>query len=674
MKRKTEISTSGKGFYNTILILFFFSGVSALAYQVIWVKMSGLVFGVAPFAVSTVLSSFMAGLTLGSLYLGRVADKSRNPFKLFGFIEIGIGVFAFLFPFLLSKLMHSYLYLYLHFHANFYLFSLLRFVIIFAFLLVPTFLMGGTLPVLSRVSILDIKMLGRRIGTLYTVNNLGAAVGAFVTGFLLIRLIGLRNGISFAAAINIAIGGVALVLSRFFDGSRSGIATSDTNSRTIGSTSVSEQHNLTPDQSPLLIYILVTIFTISGFASLVYEVVWTRILSASVLSNSVYSFSTVVITFIVGIALGSLIYAMFMERLRDNITLFGFIEAGIGIYALLSLPAFGRLPSIIGWISPALFGTAPSWSMCVASEFIPAFLLMIIPTTLMGMSFPMMSKIYAGSVHKLGSKIGLINGLDTAGPVLGAFAGGFLFIPLLGMQRSVLILSFVNVTMGGIVIFLSPYFRRNVKWGFIALLALIVVAGNALIPSDFNFWRSGRVPGERLVYYNEDAAATVVVREYPQGGRLNRVMEVDGTDVAGTDYMLKTTQKLQGHLPLLIHRDPKHILIVGLGSGGTTYAVSRHHVKRIDVVELVPSVVESATKYFTEVNHGVIHDPRVTIRVDDGRNFVLTARDKYDVILTESIHPIYAGNGNLYSLEYFSLCKQRLADNTSWGFCPCNNT
>ena len=663
MRSKAGSNPSVSRLYAIILVLFFFSGISALAYQVIWVKIVGLVFGVAPFAVSTVLSSFMAGLTLGSLYFGRAVDRSRNPLKLFGLMEMGIGVFALLFPFLLSRIIHSYAYLYLHFHTSFYFFSLLRFLMIFSLLLVPTFLMGGTLPVLSKFSIWNLKVLGRRVGSLYSVNNFGAAAGCFLTGFFLIRLIGLSNGIYLAAAINISIAVGSLVLSKLSLGFLANTRPQGTNSPMKGAKPTPQKEKKGEHYSRFLVYILLVIFTISGFISLVYEVLWTRILSASVLANSVYSFSAVVITFIVGLAVGSFIYARFVDRKWDKLILFGLIEAGIGVSALLLLPAFARVTFIVGSISVALFGSAPSWGMCAASEFVPAFLLMIIPTTLMGMTFPLISRIYTRSLSKLGRRIGEINSLDTAGPVFGSFAGGFLFIPWFGMQKSILALSLLSIGMGGIVIYFNPHAQKKLKWALISLLAVIMVVSTVFIPRDLNFWRKGRIPGERLLYYREDAAATVVVREYPQGGRLNRVMEVDGTDVAGTDYMLRSTQKLQGHVPLLIHKDPQKVLIVGFGSGGTTWAVSQHNVKRIDAVELVPSVVEGAAKYFAEVNHEVLDDPRLNIKIGDGRNFVLTTQEKYDVILTESIHPIYAGNGNLYSREYFELCKQKLTQN-----------
>ena len=180
---KEETGTSGRSLYHTVLVLFFFSGLCALTYQMIWVKMTGVVFGVAPFAISTVLSAFMAGLTLGSLFFGRAADRSKNPLRLFGLMEMGIGGYALIFPFLLSKVVNSYAYVYLHFHTSFYTFSLSRFLMVFSLLLIPTFLMGGTLPVLSKSFIRDLRILGRRVGTLYSVNNLGAATGCFLTGF-----------------------------------------------------------------------------------------------------------------------------------------------------------------------------------------------------------------------------------------------------------------------------------------------------------------------------------------------------------------------------------------------------------------------------------------------------------------------------------------------------------
>ncbi|UCF94440.1 MAG: fused MFS/spermidine synthase [Desulfobacterales bacterium] len=647
--------------YGIILGLFFLSGISALTYQVIWVKMATLVFGVAPFAVSTVLSSFMAGLTIGSLCFGRIADRTVRLLAVFGFIQIGIGAFALIFPTLLLKLTHSYAYLYLHFHTEFYLFSLLRFFIVFLLLLIPTFLMGGTLPVLSKYLIGDLRILERRIGVLYSVNNLGAAAGCFVTGLFLIRLIGLSHGVYLAACINLAIGVVSLILQR-----RIGSDREPTNKKKATKRKHAPDSGVSAgiaDYSRRLRMLVAVVFGISGFASLVYEVVWTRMLSALLLSNSVYSFSMVVITFIAGIGLGSLVYAKFMDHIRDKLTVFGLTQLAIGVTVVVLLPLFFHMPVLIGQVSPWLFGRSPSWSMCVASEFLVGFLLMIVPTTLMGATFPLVAKIYTGNLDRLGSRIGEVSSLDTVGPVLGAFAGGFVFIPLLGMQNSILILALINICMGIVVLYANPQLAHRTRWILISVLVFVAVLARGVIRSENIFWREGRVLGEKLSYYNEDAAATVVVREYPQGTGLNRIMEVDGTDVAGTDYMLKSTQKLQGHLPLLLHGRPRNVLIVGLGSGGTTWAVSRHDVATIQVVELVPSVAEAAARYFGEVNHGVLNDPRVRLAIGDGRNYVLTTSEVYDVILTESVHPIYAGNGNLYSFEYFRLCRERLEEN-----------
>ena len=664
LSKEAEKNSNGF-FYHVILILFFLSGVSALIYQIVWLQMAGLVFGIAPFAAATILSAFMAGLALGSLYCGKLADRSKNPLILFAFLEIGIGISALLVPFGLSKILQSQVYIELNSSTNFFLLSLFRFLMVFSLLLIPTFLMGGTLPVLSKLSIQNLNILGKKIGTLSSVNNLGAAAGCFLASFIFIRLIGITYSAYIAMTINIVIALSAFVLNRFtfatlsrFDPEKGDISTPDSHT-TPKRTEILQDGNY---GSPLLIFLLV-VFTLSGFVSMVYHVLWMRMLSALAFANAVYSFSTVSIAFLMGTALGSFIYAKFLDKGRDKLTLFGIIQVVIGMSALFLLPVFNKLPSIIAVVCPPLFGDEPSWSMCIASEFLPTFFLMVLPTTLMGMTLPLMSKIYTRNLDRLGDKIGLVNSLDTVGPIFGSFAAAFLLIPLLGIQKSIFLLSFSSIAMGAIVVYLNPYARRGVRGIFSACLALALLLSIIHVPFDFKFWRKGQAPMEKLLYYNEDVAGTTTVREYLQGNNFTRVLEIDGTNVAGTSYMLKSTQKIQGHLPLLLHPDPNQVLIVGFGSGGTTRAVSLHDLEKVVGVELVPSVVDAATKHFYDINQGVVNDSKVHIKIGDGRNYVATTQEKYDVILTESVHPIYSGNGSLYGKEYFERCRYILRPN-----------
>jgi spermidine synthase len=647
--------------FGVMLILFFLSGVSALIYQIVWIQMAGLVFGVAPFAAATILSSFMAGLTLGSLFWGRIADKVGRSLILFAFLEIGIGISAYFFPVALSSVLTSYTHIYLSFSTDFYLLSLFRYLIVFALLFVPTFLMGGTLPVLTRLNVQNLAVLGRKVGKLYSVNNLGAAAGCFLASFFLIRIIGLSNSTYFAMALNFLIGGVAFALHasplKVFKG-HNPINRKSTRRPALTENKNEDSSNCTHDRK--LIIFLLLVFAISGFISMVYAVSWIRMLSALTLSNSVYSFSTVSIALLLGASFGSFIYAKFLHQKGDQLALFGMVQSGIGISALFLLPAFNNLPSIIRETFPLVFSSEPSWSMCIVSEFVPTFLLIVVPATLMGITFPLMSAIYARNLKKIGKKIGLVNSLDTVGAIFGSFVAGFVLIPLLGLQTTVVVLSLFTIVMGGIVVYVNPDGSRRLKQGCIGILATSIVISYIFIPFRFDFWRNDLGPMEELLYYNEGVGGTTTVREYLQVNDLTRVLEIDGTNVAGTSYMLKSTQKQQGHLPLLLHKNPKKVLIVGFGSGGTTYSVSKHNVDKIVAVELVPDVIDAAEKHFEEVNHGVMNDPKVHIRIGDGRNFVLTTQETYDVILTESVHPIYSGNGSLYSLEYFQRCKEIL--------------
>ncbi len=639
-----------------LLSLFFLSGASALIYQVVWVRMLGLVFGVTIYAVSAVLTAFMAGLSLGSLYFGRRVDRYKSPLKLFAFLEIAIGGFALLFPFLLSQLSNIYLLIHQHLSTSFYLLSLIRFTLAFLLLLIPTTLMGGTLPVLSKFFVRRLKELGWNIGSLYAVNNWGAAVGCLGAGFFLIQAIGVKETLYLAAVVNILIGLMSLELNRH-------LVTGEME-REQDNIKIEESKEDTGQIYPKYITCLVlSVFAIEGFISLAYEVVWTRILAASVMANTTYSFVTVVTTFIFGLALGSFIVSRFIDTKRNLLALFASIEVAIGLSALLMLPIFGKLPHLLP--QKLLIRLGGTWGVLTGIEFLMCFLVMLIPTTLMGMTLPLVSRICTTNLRRLGRWMGNISCLDTVGSIFGSFAAAFILIPWIGMQRSILVLAIMNIAIGGIIFLLHPTIRRRTKWAIILILLLSSQIANMVIPHQVYFCRKGKGPGAKLLYYKEGATATVVVRQ-PEPVDF-KFLEINGADVAGTSPDLRSTQKIQAHLPLLLYeastgKVPEQVLLVGLGSGGTAWSTSQHKVKKIDCVELVPGVIEAATIHFKEVNHNVFDDPRFRLIIEDGRNYVLTTKKKYDLILTESIHPAIEGNANLYSKEYFELCRRRLTE------------
>ena len=389
-------------FQATVLVLFFLSGATGLVYEVVWHRMLVLVFGSTAFATATILASFMFGLALGSFCFGRLVDRYREPLKLYAYLEAGIGVFAILFPFILSGVTTVYVAVYQHFDTTFYLFSLLRFLLSFLILVIPSFLMGGTLPVLSKLFVRDFGRLGSGIGSLYGTNTLGAVVGTFSAGFLLIILFGAKETTYIAAAVNILVAGAAFGLSRL-----SPLQHQD------NKPTESSPDNREPDRPrypPYVYVVILAVYGLSGFCALAYEVLWTRVLIFYVHSTT-YAFTIMLSSFLLGIALGSLVFGRLIDKTKQHLTLLAFIEVLIGLFAILSIWEFSKLNELMVSLTDRL----PSWQMFVLARYVGAFLIMFIPTLLMGIAFPLASKIY--SQNRVNIRCTGVGALDTTGTV-----------------------------------------------------------------------------------------------------------------------------------------------------------------------------------------------------------------------------------------------------------------
>ncbi len=629
-----------------LFILFFFSGASALIYQVIWVRMFGLVFGITVFAASTVLSAFMAGLALGSLYFGRYADRHKNPVKLFACLQISIGVFALLFPFILSGLTELYLLLHRYLYASFYLFSLVRFLLAFLLLLIPTTLMGGTLPVLSKFFVKKLKELGWNIGSLYSVNNLGAVIGCLLAGFLLIKTIGVRQTLYLAAIINILIGAISLAVSKSVDTGK------DAENETLAEVETLSLET-TPPYPKHILYLVLWVFAIEGFVSLAYEVLWMRIL-VLFLDNTTYNFSIIVTSFISGLSLGSFWMAKIVDKKKNLLTLLGFIEICIGLSAILILLLFGALLSF-DWFR-FYFIFAPRQQAVgnyIFFSYIYSFLVMLVPSFLMGTTFPLVGRIYARSLKNVGRYIGNLGCLDSVGAIVGSFIAGFIFIPMIGLQKSIFLIAFINITLGGIIIIAHPSASRKSKYGILSIV-LIFLAVIASIYHNINFY--SLQPGEKLLYYKEGAYATVTVVEKNDS---IKILKLNNIEEVPTDYASLQTFHMLGHLPNLLHKNPQKALVICFGGGITTGAVATHDLEQIDAVEISPEMVK-ASNYFLEENQNVLSDPKVNLIIEDARNYLLTTKNRYDVIICDATHPASSDSWMLYTKEFYESCEKIL--------------
>ena len=646
-------------FQATVLVLFFLSGATGLVYEVVWHKMLVLVFGSTAFATATILASFMSGLALGSFCFGRLADRYREPLKVYAYLEAGIGVFALLFPVILSGVTAAYVGIYQRFDATFYLFSLLRFILSFLILVIPSFLMGGTLPVLGKLFVREFGRLGSGIGSLYGTNTLGAVAGTFSAGFFLIILLGAKESTYVAAAVNILVAGAAFGLSGFSSPQHQDSGRTDKRPE--------NRQPSRPKYPPYVYHVVLVAYGLSGFCALAYEVLWTRVLVFYVHSTT-YAFTIMLTSFLLGIALGSLVCARLVDRVKQHLGWLAAIEVLIGLFAILSIWEFRTLDDLM----VSLTDRVPSWQMFVAARYVGASLIMFIPTLLMGIAFPLATKIYGQNKDTLGRRVGNIYSVNTVGSVLGSIAAGFVMIPLIGITKAIILVAALNLILGIVILLAHPFMGRPAKWAVVAAIAVIIPVAGAAIPTDRPLGLYSRPfrdleEGGKVLFYDEGIGATVTVHQLPPDPadkQVYKLLEVDGVNVAGTMPMLRLSQKLQGHLPVLLYKastgkDPRNVFLLGMGTGASSYAATRHRINRLDILEIVAAEVD-ALRYFRELNRDLLNEPRVRIRIDDARNFLLATQEEYDVIESDTIHP--EQNANVFSREYFELARERLSE------------
>ena len=617
-----------------LLVLFFFSGVSSLVYQVVWARMLTVVFGTTLLATSTVLSAFMAGLALGSYVLGRHIDRCKHPLRVFAALEVGIGLFALLFPSMSANLGNAYGAL-VGLQGNFYLFSAARFGLCFALLLVPTALMGGTLPVVAKFAVRRLGRLGGRVGQLYAVNTLGAVVGVLAATFGLMEGLGLRGTTQAIAAVNFAV-----AVAAWLWGCQRAVS--------IGVAAEVKK----AAHSDRVLWGVLAGFALSGFAALGYEVAWMRLLMVSFSFNSHYEFSIVLVAFLSGLALGGWLGSRLLTRRANLLLIFVWAQFLIGACGALSVLAFAHVPALVAPIQQA-----DSWWVSRTGVFFTAVAIMLLPTLAMGAIFPLVGQIYTRQRARLGRGIGDIGAVNSLGAVGGAFATGFVLIPLLGTEWSVKVLAGLNGLVGLTIAFVGRQPKRRV-WSGAAGLALLLI----LVPSDvLRRIAEPAAVNRELVFYQEGAEGVITVERQTDGFRK---MALNGGGQVPTDYSSLQIFRLLGHLPLLLHPDPQEVLVVSLGGGIALGAAAQYEPRRITCVELVPEVIDAARSHFGEFNHHVLENPaawNVELRIDDGRNFLLSSRDTYQVITGDATHPTSADSWVLYTKEFYELCRAHLS-------------
>jgi spermidine synthase len=642
-----------------IYILFFFSGMSALMYEVIWMKELTLIMGNTVHSTTTVLSAFMAGLALGSLLFGRLVDKlSISPLRFYAYLEIGIALFAFVFPFLIKGFQTLYISLHHSLGLSVLVFTISRFIVSFILLLAPTILMGATLPVLSKYIEEGYVSIGKKIGLLYAINTLGAVVGILSTGYLLIGLSGIRSTTSLAIMVNLLVALLAFLL-----GMRERL----------------KQPEVTPELSdddlPVSMNrIALATYFLSGFAALAYEVLWMRVF-IPFLHSSTYSFSTMLAAFLTGLAVGSWIFSCFVDRCKSLLSALGWTQLWIGgltLASILSFLLYYRLFSSYLDLSLEHMSTT-----AFLINFLYFFVILIPPCLLMGGVFPLIIKIISqGNISRIGSRVGNAYFANTIGAILGSVTAGFIFIPLLGVHRSLVLFMMINVLLGLALLFFSRVRKEKAArislGGLLIGVMIMVVAlsGGNVFLTVLKEQVTHEVGKNDLIYYKEGTTATVSVAEVKRNKV--RLLLVNSIIITGKGL----TTKLMAHLPLLLHPHPRKALVICFGMGTTFRSLAGHGIK-VHGVELVPEEIETFSLFYEDAPQ-LLKDPRNRIEINDGRNHLLFTHEKYDIITVDPSPPLYSsGMVNLYTPEFFHLCRDRLTPKgvmCMWFFLPSCHT
>ncbi len=637
-----------------LLVLFFLSGACGLVYEVVWMRALTLVFGATAFATSTILAAFFTGLALGSLTFGRIADRRSSPLKIYALLEAGIGVFAFAMPFLLAGLSDVYVDIARRWSIGYYAINAVRFSLSFLVLLIPATLMGGTLPVVVKFFAREDGRLGRDIGWLYAVNTFGAVVGTFLAGFLLILLLGVRETAWAAGALNFLVAAAVWALARR-EARRPApsVAVTDADATAEGEEQL-------PRISSHVARLALWTAGISGFCALALEVLWTRSL-VFFLDNSTHAFSTILTAFLIGIALGSAVVARWIDRGARLLTGLGVLQVMVGVSAVLAMPVLNHTSPVLERMTDVTPDALLYWKW-TGMRFVTSLSVMLVPTVLMGMAFPLAARIHARRVASVGTALGNVYSLNTFAGVVGSVAAGFVLIPLLGMRASILLVAAISVALGAVLILSDPAATRPGRMRTLGAMGVVTAAVGALYLSIGKEPLTSyieRMDADTVLAYHEDIGATVKVFADTLG---QKYVSIDGFPVAGTSLGLLDAQKSLSALPMLLTPvDSPRVNIVGFGAGGTSWGILQYGVEKIDCVELVPAVLEAAV-WFPEVNHGVIGQPRYNVIRGDGRNYALVSDETYDVISIDATSPKMAGNGSLYALEFYELLDQRLSD------------
>jgi spermidine synthase len=648
IKRTSHSAAPGR-FYPLVLCFFVGSGLAALIYEIVWFQLLEFVIGSTAASLAVLLGTFMGGMCLGSLAFARIIPPSFHPLRVYAAMECGIGLIAIFVLYFLPPAADLYSSVVSYGFTG----ILFRALLCVAFLLAPTVLMGATLPCAARW----VESTPRGVswlGILYTGNLAGAVFGCLLAGFYLLRLYDMATATFVGAAINALCATLAFLLAAFAPHHAPAAPTA-------------------ADRAPLRLESMAVYLTIamSGLTALGAQVVWTRLLSL-LLGASVYTFSIILAVFLLGLGLGSSAGSLLARSARNSLVMLGWCQ--FFLVAAIAWAAFSIDAWLPYWPVDPLLSTNP-W-LTFQLDLARCLWAVLPAACLWGASFPLALAAAAPQHKDSGRMVGAVYAANTVGAIVGAVAFSIILIPAVGTLWAQRIL-IAAAAVAAMLILLTrlhagvPAASRRVPLAAV-LGALVVVPAAAAalaygvppVPGElYAFGRTimnpeyeSRTP--KMLYIGEGMNASVAVSENED--RI-RFFHVSGKTEASTHPVDMRLQRMLGHLSALLNPNPRSVLVVGFGAGVTAGTfVTYPEIKRIVICEIEPLIPQMVSGFFREENYNVVKDPRVEIVYDDARRFVLTSKEKFDIITSDPIHPWVKGAATLYTREYFELVKRHL--------------
>lgn len=623
-------------------ILFFCSGAVALVYEVLWMRRLALVFGSAAPAIAATLAAYFAGLGFGAYFLGRLAPRRWPALRCYALLEVVIAIGALAVNPILDLSTRSFPAIYLRFADSPAVFLLIKIPLAFAALFLPTFCMGGTLPVLGAALDAGRRRLGTTAGLLYALNTFGAAAGTLAAPFLLLPNLGGRAALWLCVATNAALGLTAWLLDKSYSLPAAMSPPSPQPQKEIG-------------HARRTLGGLLLLAAFSGAITFSVQVLWTRAFQ-QVHENSIHSLAVVVAVFIAGLAVGAALLRAGLRRQWSPNVLLGWSWWAAGITLAVGPLLFLQLTNGLAYLPAS--GSSLAYALRLLGL---AGAVIFVPVVLLGIALPALMEIASSdSPREPGRLLGDLLAANVAGSVIGALLGGFALPQWFGLWHS--LLGIAAALLGAGCVVTGRVSKPPPRWLRFVLPTVATLLIVALWRMDLPRVRLNVARGERLLAVAEGTHGIVAVveREGSRRLKLNNHYALGGTASTGDE-------RVQAHLPLLLHPSPKQVAFLGLGTGITAGGALFHPVDKIVALELVPEAIDAARQYFSPAEANLFADARVRLIADDARHYLRGSGAKFDVIIGDLVVPWRQGEGALFTREQFQIARASL--NSGGLFC-----